>query len=108
MKRSILVIFLVLVISACSDPVPDDKKEYVGEWEGENIYLLILANGRIEYERRANSGNVSIEAPIKEFVGDDFVVGIWFFDTTFKVSQPPNEEAGEWVMVVDGVRLVRN
>ena len=69
--------------------------------------LLIRENGTVEYERFKKGGNVSIKAPIKEFQGDDIVVGVSFLTTTFEVSEPPHEVGGQWQMVVDGVRLIR-
>ena len=60
---------------------------------------------------RVNAGrggaNVSINGPITEFEGNDFYVGIFWFETKFKVSAPPREVDGEWKMVVDGVLLTR-
>jgi len=50
----------------------------------------------------------SINAPLRRFEGDRFVVGIAFLSTTFEVSTPPHQEAGTWKMVVDGVELTRN
>ncbi|MET4203428.1 hypothetical protein [Bradyrhizobium sp. LA6.12] len=49
----------------------------------------------------------SINAPLRRFEGDHFVVGIAFLLTTFEVSTPPHQEAGTWKMVVDGVELTR-
>ncbi len=69
--------------------------------------LLILKDGRVEYERVKGRTTVSIDAPLKEFVEDDFVVGLWFLTTTFEVSEPPEEIDGKWRMVVDGVRLTK-
>ena len=53
--------------------------------------VLILEDGRVEYERVTGRSTVSINAPLKEFVEDDFVVGVWFLTTTFDVSEPPEE-----------------
>lgn len=55
------------------------------------------------------NGNVttSVNGPLKEFVGDDFVVGVLFMTTTFNVSSPPAEIDGVWKMTVDGVELIR-
>ncbi len=69
--------------------------------------LLILKDGSVAYERVRGRATVSIDAPLKEFVEDDFVVGLWFLTTTFDVSEPPEEIGGKWQMVVDGVRLTK-
>ena len=97
-----------LLLAACGEPLPKDKLAYAGEWQGPRVYLLITPDGRVEYRRQRDAGNVSIEAPIKAFEGDNFVVGVGPFTTTFTVSQPPRQgEDGKWRMTVDGVELTR-
>lgn len=95
------------ICAGCARPLPPDKSHYAGEWQGEGMELRIESDGRVAYSRRTGSTTVSVDGPIKEFVGDDFVVGVAFFTTTFAVSEPPHGEGGAWVMVVDGVRLQR-
>ncbi|TQV87601.1 hypothetical protein [Aliikangiella coralliicola] len=107
MNKNILIIFVALILIGCSDPLPNERLNYAGEWEGENMYLFISRDGGVEYERKSGSTTTSIDAPLKEFIGDDFVVGILFMDTTFEVSEPPHEFEGKWYMTVDGVRLTR-
>lgn len=108
-KVSLVVCFLLL-LSACSKPLPADKQEYVGHWsDGDGtISLVIHASGEVNYERKTGSTSVELNAPIKEFEGDNFVVGISFMTTVFKVSEPPNKKEGIWQMVVDDVRLTRD
>lgn len=107
MKKLTLLFFIVLTIAACSAPLPEDKLSYAGEWENKEMYLLILADGTVSYRRLKNGGTTSINAPLKEFVGDDFVVGLGVFATTFEVTQPPHEVDGQWIMVVDGTTLTK-
>ena len=42
-----------------------------------------------------------VNGPLKEFDGNDFLVGIGPFSTTFEVSEPPHETVNGWQMVVD-------
>ncbi len=108
MKYSFFVIFFMLVLlPACSQPLPEDKLSYVGDWQSKEMELLILQDGTVSYKRLKRGGSTSVDGPLKEFVGDDFEVGIWFLTTTFEVSEPPHEVKGSWQMVVDGVRLTR-
>lgn len=100
-------VILALLLAGCSEPFPEVKRDYVGNWQSSEMTLLIRADGTVEYERVKKGGNVSIKAPLKEFRGDDFVVGALFLTTTFEVSEPPHEVGGQWQMVVDGVRLTR-
>ena len=105
--KFILICLTIFLFSACSQPLPEDKLAYVGEWQSKEMRLVILQDGSVAYNRLKKGGHVSVNGPLKEFVGDDFKVGIWFLTTTFEVSEPPHEVNGSWQMVVDGVRLTR-
>lgn len=106
MKSYLAMILLALtLLVGCSQPVPNDKLDYVGEWKSPEMYLLILADGSVSYERLKNGAKVSLNGPMKGFDGNSFEVGIGLFATTFEVSQAPYLENGKWYMVVDGVKL---
>lgn len=107
-KCNLLIFFVLILILSCSKPLPPEKNNYVGEWRGMGMYLLILQDGSVKYERVKGGGNVSINAPLKAFDGDDFIVGVAFMTTTFDVTVPPHEVGGVWKMVVDGVELTRS
>ena len=96
-----------LLLAACGEPLPKDKLEYAGEWRGPQVYLLITPAGRCVYERQRDAGNVSIDAPVQRFEGNNFLVGIGPLTTTFVVSRPPALVDGKWKMTVDGVELTR-
>ena len=104
-----LAIFAItlLTLAACGQPVPNDKAAYVGEWESPTMSLMIPQSGNVRYKRVNGSVTSSVDAPLRGFEGDNFVVGIPFISTTFEVSKPPFQEAGSWKMVVDGVLLTR-
>lgn len=108
MKKLILLFLVVLTISSCSKPLPADKLSYAGEWQNREMYLLILSDGTVAYQRLKNGGTTSVNGPIKEFVGDDFIVGLAFLTTTFDVTEAPHLVDDKWVMVVDGIRLTKN
>jgi hypothetical protein len=78
---------------------------YAGEWKSKEMYLLILPDGSVEYERLKGGSTTTVTGPIKEFKGNNFVVGFAFIKTTFVVSKPPYQENGVWKMIVDGVVL---
>ena len=105
LKKIAILLLLCLLLTACSKPLPEDRMNYAGDWQSSEMRLLILADGSVSYERLKNGGTTSIEGPLKEFQGDDFVVGIGPLSTTFDVSEPPHEVDGTWHMVVDGVHL---
>ena len=110
MRKQIPVVVLLaalLTLSACGQPVPDDKAAYVGEWRAPDMSLELTKDGTIHYRRVKDNVTTSINGPLRRFEGDNFVVGIPFISSTFEVSQPPHQAAGAWKMVVDGVELTR-
>jgi hypothetical protein len=106
-RHTVVLPLLALMLSACGMPVPPDKSEYVGEWQGKSMVLLITQDGSVRYKRVRDGVSTSIEAPLKRFDGDDFVVGVGPMSTVFIVSKPPFHDGGGWKMVVDGVELTR-
>jgi hypothetical protein len=97
----------LLLLAACARPLPSDKASYAGAWKGGPILLVITPEGRAVYERKEGSMSKKIDAPVKEFKGDNFVVGVGFMSTEFVVSAPPHEDDGVWKMTVDGIELTR-
>lgn len=102
-----LILLLSALLSACSEPLPPEKLLYSGMWRGSQMELYISLDGSVNYSLSKGNTSRSINGPIKEFQGDDFVVGIGPISSTFEVSEPPHQIDGEWQMVVDGVRLTR-
>ena len=96
-----------LWFTGCGGEIPADRRDYIGTWEGDSYYLWISAAGQVEYERQKGSGHTSYSGPIKEFVGDDFEVGMFFLTSTFKVAERPHRVGPYWTMTVDGVTLVK-
>jgi hypothetical protein len=88
-----------------SIPVPEEKRSYVGTWEGVGFHLTIYEDGGIDYRRVKGNATTTVTGPLKSFKGDDFVVGVLFITTTFEVQHPPYLEGDDWFMVVDGVEL---
>ncbi|ACA88609.1 hypothetical protein [Shewanella woodyi] len=107
MNKLLSFFMLILLLSGCAKPLPEDKLDYVGEWQSSEMGLLILDDGTVAYKRLKGGGSTSINGPLQEFIGDDFVVGVLFMTTTFDVSEPPHEVDGSWKMTVDGVRLTK-
>ena len=94
-----------MLLAGCSKPLPSDKVDYVGEWRSTEMRLIITANGRVDYERRASGGSKTVKAPIQKFEGNDFVAGLGPLNTRFVVARPPTLINGVWTMTVDGVEL---
>ncbi|MEM7561615.1 MAG: hypothetical protein AAF353_01060 [Pseudomonadota bacterium] len=105
-KAGVLMMLLAL-LAGCSNPLPEDRLDYAGEWQSKEMYLLILEDGTVAYKRLKNGGTTSINGPLKEFQGDNFLVGIGPLTTTFIVTKPPRQVNGQWQMEVDGVLLTK-
>ena len=103
------MLVLLLLCMACSKiPLPSDKLEYEGTWEGKGHLLIINRDGGILSVRQFGSKTVTINGRLRGFQGDNFEVGPMFFSTTFEVNNPPNRKIdGKWYMVVDGVELIK-
>ncbi len=101
------LLLFALCLAGCSQPIPPERMDYVGEWRAADMTLVINPDGSVHYRRKSGSTTTEINAPLKAFKGDDFIVGVAVFTTTFTVSTPPHAAGGVWKMVVDGVELTR-
>lgn len=106
--RFVIAVAALLTLSACGQPVPNDKAAYVGQWKSQTMSLQLTQDGSIRYKRVRGNTTTSINGPLRRFEGDNLVVGLPFISSTFEVSKPPYQEAGTWKMVVDGVELTRS
>jgi hypothetical protein len=102
-----LVSIAALMLAACSEPLPAERAPYVGVWRGGAMLLVIQAGGRVVYQRKEGSMSKTLRAPLKEFKGDNFIVGVGPMSTEFAVSSPPHEQSGVWQMTVDGVEVTK-
>jgi hypothetical protein len=102
---------LLFILCSCGlkgIKIPEDKLNYVGLWRSSEIKLYIGNNGSVEYEKNRGNSNVTINAPIRKFEGNNFVVGALGINTTFVVSETPHKDStGVWKMTVDGNELTR-
>ena len=107
MKRALSLVFAVFLAACSGQPLPADRLNYAGQWESDTVLLVITPNGEVHYRRHEGNNKVNIDAPIKEFQGDNFLVGVGPFTTTFVVSSPPRLVDGKYRMTVDGRELLR-
>ena len=105
LAKSVGVVLGILALGGCAKPIPAARLAYVGTWQGTGMNLRILADGRVNYSRQSGNSSTTINAPLQEFMGDNFKVGVGPIGTTFVVSAAPHRVDGEWRMVVDGVEL---
>jgi hypothetical protein len=105
--RYALATTALALLAACSKPLPPERAAYVGDWRGPSMSLQITQEGEVHYLRQNGNASTNIDAPLQEFVGNDFRVGVSKINTLFVVSKPPTEKDGVWIMTVDGVELTR-
>ena len=102
----LIILGFIFLLGGCNSiPIPEEKRAYVGTWEGVGFHLTITDDGGVNYRRVSGNTTKTVTGPVKSFKGNDFVVGVLFLTTTFKVQHPPYMEGNEWLMVVDGVEL---
>lgn len=109
-KKISFTILMSLLLTACSKPIPQDKLDFVGTWQSEdlNTTLVITEDGRLDYKNQEPNKSTSLDAPISEFNGTNFSAGVGPFTTEFIVSQAPTQNNdGSWSMIVDNKLLHR-
>jgi hypothetical protein len=107
-SKFIILISLLLLLSGCSKPLPNDKLDYQGDWQNASVRLIITSDGSVSYKKVVDGMTTTIDAPIKAFIGDDIEVGVGWFTTVFDVSEPPHQIDGQWKMIVDGHLLTKH
>ena len=88
-------------------PVPENKKNFVGKWEGVGVSLTITPDGGLAYEKTGGVGSKSLNAPIQAWGPGWFEAGIGPLKTRFVVNKPPKKKRGTWHMTIDGTELKR-
>ncbi|MQA39346.1 hypothetical protein GEV02_14415 [Rugamonas sp. FT29W] len=100
---------LVVPLFAQADPqpIPSDKRAYIGEWKGKDMELNIAASGKLHYKRKQPGKNLDLNVDMLGFNGDNFDVGVGIIRSTFVVSKPPHQDDKKMKMTVDGVELTK-
>lgn len=98
-------------INTAQNLLTEDKQNYIGEWQGATMNLLIKTDGTVNYVREEIIGDTTntdtVSGPINSFYGASFMVGVLGQNTQFNVSEPPRNENGVMTMTVNGERLER-
>ncbi|MEM6295750.1 MAG: hypothetical protein AAGA54_31045 [Myxococcota bacterium] len=100
---------LLLALVACREPqpLPPERAEYAGTWEGDGVRLQITPEGGVTYDRKVGAGNEHVEGNIAGWKGDGFVVGAMTVKTAFEIPTPPEKVNGTWTMTVNGMTVYR-
>ncbi len=107
MLRTLVVILVLFVTAGCSEPLPKNQLDYVGDWRAASMSLAIRSDGTVSYRHKENGMSTSIDAPIVSLNEQKLVVGVWFITTTFELGKPSLQDDGVWTMTVDGVKLAK-
>jgi len=106
MKKLIIFSLFTLLLVACSaDPIPEDKSDYVGVWQGGNIFLEIKADGNGSYAKIQQDASETVDAPIRQLGDGKIVLKYFLFSKTLELTRAPYQEDGKWKMIIDGVTL---
>ena len=105
-KFYVLSLFSILLFSNCDlqQPLGDEDLIYLGEWSSDDYFIEIAANGYGFCQRRNRpsfEGNVTIRNNRIIIQGEE---GRHRFD----IDEPPFEEFGEIMMILDGDLFYRH
>lgn len=64
MRAALALVVFGLVACSTPQPLPADKAEFAGVWEGDGVQIAITAEARVTYDRKNGAGNEHIEGPI--------------------------------------------
>lgn len=106
-SRYFVLAGLVAALGGCDEAIPKGKAAYVGKWQAKDASLEITQAGKVAFDRVEGGGHRKIEGPIKGFDGNNFDAGTGPITTSFKVSAPPHQADGKWLMTVDGVEYTK-
>ncbi|MDX1802467.1 MAG: hypothetical protein R3292_00200 [Alcanivorax sp.] len=106
--RILALLTLLLSLTACRKPLPQDRLDYAGYWTADTMVMLVTPGGQVEFKHLVDDVSTHIGGPLKQFQGNDIQVGFGPLVSTLKVDVPPHRQAdGQWTMTVEGVKLIR-
>lgn len=105
--RCVTLLLWLFLLAGCAEPLPVDKRDYIGHWQGEGVRLVLQANGQASYERIKDRRRTTVNGPAHSFSTAGFKIGLGPLSAHFKVQSPPAQVDGEWRMTVDGNVLTR-
>lgn len=106
MKIRVILLGLIL-LSGCSEPLPENQKEFAGLWKSIQTSLLITESGRLEYASNKGSMSTSVSMPIKTISSTEIVAGFLFLESRFAIEGKPRKKDGVLALVVDGETLYK-
>lgn len=110
------VLISIVLLSGCSktNPLLENKQDYIGQWKNENNTLTIKKNGEAKYEHHVKTENKTatndvktatasnISAPITQFDAQHLQIGQGNLSQDFKITQAPFKQDGKWHLVLNG------
>ncbi len=107
MKKCLLfLVFSAFLFSNCDlqQPLNDEDLIFIGEWSSDDYFIEIAANGYGFCQRRNSpsfEGNVTIR-------NDRIIIQGAEGRHRFDIGEPPFEESGEVMMILDGDLFYRH
>lgn len=106
MKQFYLPLFLFLFLFGCLNktPVSEENKEYIGLWTANNDYWISIGKDGTGSYKLPNSNISGGSATIKE---KSITISMLGIDANFVIDQPPHQEEGTWLMILDGIKYYK-
>ena len=108
MTRLVAAFSLLMLASvAHAGPLPPDKQNYIGEWEGHGVSLTITPAGSVKVHKESGGFSKSFEGLFAGFDGNDLKVSVVISSFTVHIQEPPYLDRGVWLMTVEGAKVLR-
>jgi outer membrane biogenesis lipoprotein LolB len=94
--KILYTIIIALCFMACSEPIPEEKKDYIGFWRSHQSDLKMSINitedGRAAYFRADSNRQTKVDANIGNWSDDGFSISFLFINSDFKINKKPYVE----------------
>ncbi|MGE8540036.1 MAG: hypothetical protein ACN6NX_01960 [Acinetobacter sp.] len=110
LKAAVPASLCLMLLSACSNPVPQNMRKYAGTWRNDDssVVIEISPEGRLKYRLVEINNKKSIQGNIQSLDNSIIHIGYGPFSSKFKVTAEPHlNNNGIWSMTVDGRYLNR-
>ncbi len=88
-------------------PIDSATEPYIGDWENDDVTLLIGRDRSVHYKKKSGSSTKSIDGTLKGIENGNIVVKAAFLEVKIKIDAEPEEDEGIWEMTVDGEELTK-
>lgn len=116
-----LTTLLGLVLLGCSQTAPllEQHPAFIGTWQSDQNSLDIEKDGDVTFVQKQNTNSKTelgeiqshslskMKAELSQLDSQHLVIGQGHFAQSFKIDRAPDQQAGKWQMVLDGIPYTR-